>query len=84
MIIDHQMPKARACRIIGLSQTAFYRPKQDRLERDQPVIDALLEIIDRRPRWGFWKCFDRIRLDGHGFNYKRVHRVYFDLKLNMK
>lgn len=84
LTVDHHLPKARACRIIGLSRTAFYRPKQDRLERDRPVIDVLQEIIDRRPRWGFWKCFDRIRLDGHGFNHKRVHRVYCNLKLNMK
>ena len=84
LTVDHHLPKARACRIIGLSRTAFYWPKQDRLERDRSVIDGLQEIIDRRPRWGFWKCFDRIRLDGHGFNHKRVHRVYCDLKLNMK
>jgi len=84
LIVDHQLPKARACRIVGLSRAAFYLPKQDRLEWDQAVIDALQEIIDRRPRWGFWKCFDRIRLDGHWFNHKRAHRVYCDLKLNMK
>ena len=54
------------------------------MERDQSVIDLLQTIIEKRPRWGFWKCFDRIRLDGHRFNHKRVHRVYCDLKLNMK
>ena len=71
-------------RLTGLSRTALYRPREDRLKRDEPVMDALNGIIKKRPRWGFWKCFDRIRLDGHGFNHKRVHRVYCDMKLNMK
>ena len=84
MITDHSLSKAKACRIVGLSRTALYRPREDRLKRDKPVIDALNGIIKKRPRWGFWKCYDRIRLDGHGFNHKRVHRVYCDMKLNMK
>ncbi len=30
--------------------------------RDEEVIDALREIVETSPRWGFWKCFDRLRL----------------------
>jgi putative transposase len=80
----HRLSKARACRIVGLSRTVLYRPKVNRLERDQEVIDAINEVLRKRPGWGFWKCFDRIRLDGHVFNHKRVHRVYCEMKLNMK
>ena len=39
---------------------------------DAPVIDALNEIIAKRARWGFWKCFHRLRSDGHVWNHKRV------------
>jgi len=51
--------------------------------RDRAVIDALNAMVEKRPRWGFWKCFDRLRLDGHAWNHKRVYRVYKAMKLNL-
>jgi putative transposase len=47
------------------------------------VIEALNAVVEKRPRWGFWKCYDRLRLDGHGWNHKRVYRVYKAMKLNL-
>jgi putative transposase len=47
------------------------------------VIAALTAVAAKRPRWGFWKCFDRLRLDGHRWNWKRVHRVSCALRLNL-
>ena len=84
MVTENCLSKAKACRLMGLSRTVLYRPKVDRLARDREVIDAINDVIAKRPRWGFWKCFDRIRLDGYGFNHKRVHRVYCEMRLNMK
>jgi putative transposase len=53
------------------------------MERDREVIEALNGVVADRPRWGFWKCYDRLRLDGRGWNHKRVHRVYCELRLNL-
>ena len=83
MTTHHRLSKAKACRIVGLSRTVLYRPKVNWLERDKEVIDALNAIIAKRARWGFWKCYERMRLDGLPYNHKRVHRVYCDMKLNM-
>ena len=44
--------------------------------RDAAVIAALTDVVARYPRWGFWKCYDRLRLEGSAWNHKRVHRVY--------
>lgn len=77
------MSIVRSCRIVRLSRAAYYRPLRPRVERDAPVIAALNAIVERHPRHGFWKCFRRIRRQGHPWNWKRVHRVYCELRLNL-
>ncbi len=70
---------AKAYHLTRLSRRSWYRPdpNQHRLERDQPVIDALNAIVQdpTRSRWGFWTCFYRLRLDGKPWNFKRSRFV---------
>ncbi len=81
---EHGLSVTRACRAVRLSRAAYYRPVVSQaLTTDAPVIDALQGVVAARPRWGFWKCFDRLRLLGHAWNHKRVHRVYCALRLNL-
>ena len=47
------------------------------------MIAALTDVVARYPRWGFWKCYDRLRRKGAAWNHKRVHRVYCALRLNL-
>jgi putative transposase len=83
MVQEHRLSKARACWIAGLSQAALYRESTDRIERDSLVIAALNDTVERHGRWGFWKCLQRLRDQGHTWNHKRVHRVYCSMKLNL-
>jgi putative transposase len=53
------------------------------MERDREVIEALNRLVASNGRWGIWKCYDRLRLDGHRWNHKRVHRVYCELRFNL-
>lgn len=52
-------------------------------QRDAPVIAALTTLVAAKSRWGFWKCYGRLRLDGHPWNHKRVWRVYCFLRFNL-
>ncbi len=80
---EHPLSRSKACRIVGFSRSALYKPTVDWSAKDAPVIAALNEMVSQRSRWGFWKCFHRLRADGHGWNHKKVHRVYCAIKLNL-
>jgi putative transposase len=66
-----------------MSRTAFYRIPASSSQRDAAVVAALNELVERKPRWGFWKCYDRMRMEGRPWNHKRVHRVYCAMNLNL-
>jgi putative transposase len=80
---EHQLPVQRACRVVRLSRAAFYRPPMSSTRRDAAVIAALTDLVARYPRWGFWKLFGRLRVEGRLWNHKHVHRVYCALRLNL-
>ena len=83
LVGDHRLPVRRACRVMRLSRAAYYRPPVPARRRDAAVIAALTDVVARYPRWGFWKCFDRLRMEGRPWNHKHVHRVYCALRLNL-
>lgn len=71
-----------ACRALKLARsTARYAARPD---RDEAVIAVLQELAERFEDRGFGKLFQLIRRRGHGWNHKRVWRVYCALGLNRR
>ncbi|WP_425331645.1 IS3 family transposase [Pseudoalteromonas viridis] len=79
---QYEVSVALACEVAGLNRSVYYythkRPPDDE------VIDALLLLVERHPRWGLPKLFKRLRHQGKTWNKKRVERVYNMLKLNLR
>ena len=82
LVEEQILPAAKACRLMGVSRSGWYRDGRDPGERDAAVIARLNEVVARHGRWGFWKCFHWLRQHGETWNHKRVLRVYRSMKLN--
>jgi putative transposase len=82
LVAEHEVSIGRACDAVGMCRAAWYKPPQDRLERDREVIEALTRVTDENRRWGIWMSYDRLRFEGYGWNHKRVYRVYCERGLN--
>lgn len=76
------MSVLRSCRCLGLSRAAYYKSPAAQ-DRDADVVDAINMLLDKHPRWGFWKCCKYLR-SRHRWNHKRIYRVYCKLNLNQK
>ncbi len=59
----------------------YYKPKK---KDDKEIEKALIEKSRQHPEEGFWKSYHRLRLEGHPWNHKRVHRVYVALGLPLR
>ncbi len=59
----------------------YYRPKGI---EDTELIAALNRLAESHPTYGFRKLFRMLRKQGHGWNHKRVYRVYRQMGLNIR
>jgi putative transposase len=83
LVAEHSLPVQRSCRHMGLSRAAYYKTTIDWAERDAEVVDQLNKVLDKKPRYGFWKSCKVIRRK-RPWNHKRIYRVYCGLGLNHK
>ena len=68
--------------MLNLSRSVYrYQAKK---ESDEEIVNRLLELAGRKPRWGFGKMADYLNNEAHGWNRKRIRRVYCDLHLNLR
>ncbi len=63
LVKEHGLSIGRACGVARLSRTAWYRRPTSCMETDRTVIEVLNALVGRKPRGGFWKLYDRLRLD---------------------
>ena len=75
---------ALACRAFEVSETCYrYSPKLD--DENEQIADLLLGLTNAKKTWGFGLCFLYLRnVRGHGWNHKRVYRIYRELELNLR
>lgn len=79
------MSVRQACQVAGLSRCAYYHVRRDSRVNDNCTLEeALRQVAEQHPRWGFWKCFHWLRAQGKMVNHKRLYRLYTRLRLNLR
>ncbi len=78
----YEISERTACDAVSLSRRAFRYAPQAR--DDTALIEALTRLARDHPDLGFEKFCSMLKADGHGWNHKRVHRVYSEMGLNKR
>ena len=79
---EHRISCRKACVLLHVSRTVYgYAAKPS---EDEAVITELERLAGKHPGYGFWKMQNRLKMEGHLWNHKKVYRVYTALKLNLR
>ena len=75
---------ALACRTFGVSESC-YRYNAKLSDENERIADLLVGLTHAKKTWGFGLCFLYLRnVQGHGWNHKRVYRIYCGQELNLR
>jgi len=81
-VVEHELSERKACNLLNISRTAYrYQAKKP---ADGEIRQQLQILAEWKHRWGFGKMRDYLRNQGYGWNHKRIHRVYREMKLNLR
>lgn len=70
LVGEEHIPMRVAREAIGLVRATYYKKPAGLKEQDQPVIDALNQVVGKRGRWRFGLCFTYLRNQGIPWNHK--------------
>jgi putative transposase len=79
---EFELSERQACRYLRISRTAYRHQPQK--TGDEEIGKLLTEIAERKPRWGFKKMNDYLKLQGYTWNHKKVRRIYREKGLNIR
>lgn len=84
--VDHlknrRFSERRACRLVGFSRSASWRPLK---ERDDQALRSRLKILaERYPRYGYPTLHDMLKTEGLVVNPKRTYRLYREEGLQVR
>ena len=69
------MSQRRACKTLDQARsTQRYAPRSP--EQDRPLIQRMLELVGRHPRYGYRRVTALLRREGQKVNRKRVYRLW--------
>ena len=70
---EYQVSERKACQVLALN-----RNTKRRLQQARPIDDVAAKVIglsEAKPRWGYRKVYDRLKLDGVRIGRERVRLI---------
>jgi len=76
-MIEHDclVPVREQCRLLEVPRSTVYYTAKGETEENQMLMRRIDELYTENPAWGSRKIRDRLRLEGHQVNRKRVQRL---------
>lgn len=83
-LIDNKNFKPyRAYKLVGLRASTYYYKKVNQRD-DLKLKEKILEVAQKRIRWGCSRIYEIIRREGFKDNYKRIERLYAQMGLSIR
>lgn len=83
-LTEHKKLKTdRALKLVGMHKSTFYYKSVCQRD-DESLKQKLIELSQKRVRWGFPMLLTLVRREGFMDNHKRVHRVYSKANLQIR
>jgi len=70
-----EVSERRACRVIGQPRSTQRYATKER-DGEKPLVQRMLELVRRHPRYGYRRVWALLRNEGFRVNVKRVHRLW--------
>ena len=76
----------RKSEVLGIRRQSYYRRKAGHRpeEEDQEITLLLHQVVGEFIAWGFWMVFHYVRRQGHGWNHKKVYRIWKAAGLHLR
>ena len=85
-VVEHlrsrNVSERRACRIVGFSRSAAWRPLKGC--KDEALRNRLKTLAERYPRYGYPTLHDMLKAEGQVINPKRTYRIYREEGLKVR
>jgi putative transposase len=83
-VSDDGLNIRQACVAFSISECC-YRYERKLSDENMLIAGLLLGLTQSQRNWGFGLCFLYLRnVKGHGWNHKRVYRIYRELEFNLR
>ncbi len=75
IVADTELSVCEQCQLLGVARSSYYQHCTGESEKNQLLMRRVDELYTADPTWGSRKMRDRLRLEGHAVNRKRVQRL---------